>query len=171
MLSSSPTRHLGGMVSAPEGMEDAEWRWIRIRHPRTHRFFLHYPEAGPASHQEIKVYDREGIDSARLVWKVCHECQRGVVAKISLSPEVQRRGLGTLLIDRALLDGADYRWTTSGQSADGAAFFAAARARTGAAFTALARTCDHIRDVRPGQSKPALDRHLQRTAPPVARWP
>lgn len=158
-------------MRSPDGMDDVDWRWLRIRHPRTRRFFLHYPESGPASHQEIKVYDRKGIDDARLVWKVCHLCRRGVISKISLSPEVQRRGLGTLLTDRALLDGAHYRWTTSSQSPDGSAFFASVRTRTGAAFTPLARTCAHLRNVQGGQSKPILDRRLHRIAPPVACWP
>jgi GNAT superfamily N-acetyltransferase len=86
--------------------------------------------------QDIRVYGRDGISDARLVWKVCHQCERGVISKISLSPEVQRQGLGTRLVDRALLDGPGYRWTTSSQSPDGRAFFRAMTARTGAEFAA-----------------------------------
>ncbi|MFE1850604.1 hypothetical protein ACFYYI_34590 [Streptomyces sp. NPDC002387] len=148
----------------PQGMDGREWWWVRTRHPRTQRFFLHHPEAHPGGYQNIRVYDREGLDWARLVWKVCHDCQRGVISKISLTPDVQRKGLGTLLIERALMDGHDYRWTTSSQSPDGQAFFTAMATRTGAEFTARARTCSHIRDLRHGWSKPVLDRHLWKAA-------
>ncbi|MFJ9154280.1 hypothetical protein ACIRP7_40995 [Streptomyces sp. NPDC102270] len=86
-------------------MTEDQWWWLRIRHPRTRCFFLHWPEATPASHQNIRVYSRDGIDWARLVRKVCHACKRGVISKISLTPDVQRQGLGSLLIDRALMDG------------------------------------------------------------------
>lgn len=151
-------------MRTPQGLNDDEWGWLRVRHPMTCWFFLHYPAAVPAGHQNIRAYDRAGLDWARLVWKVCHECRRGVIAKISLTPDVQRRGLGRLLIERALLDGPDYRWTTSAQSPDGKAFFQAMSARTGAEFKELARTCQHISQVRAGHSKATLDRHLQRAA-------
>jgi hypothetical protein len=152
-------------------MTEDEWWWLRVRHPRSRRFFLHWPEATPASHQNIRVYSRDGIDWARLVWKVCHACKRGVISKISLTPDVQRQGLGSLLIDRALMDGPAYRWTTSPQSPDGQAFFAAAATRTGAEFTAGAKTCEHINGARAGRTRPVLDRHLQRAAPKVVGWP
>ncbi|MBZ6102660.1 hypothetical protein ACH4NO_17805 [Streptomyces olivaceus] len=152
-------------------MDDAEWQWIRIRHPWTHRFFIHWPDATPASHQNIRVYDRQGLDYARLVWKVCHTCRRGVISKISLSPEVQRQGLGAILIDRALRDGPTYDWTTSPQSPEGKTFFAVMAVRTGASFTGGAKTCEHINGVRAGRTHPVLDRHLQRTAPRVPSWP
>jgi hypothetical protein len=152
-------------------MPEAEWRWLRLRHPRAQRFFIHWPDATPASHQNIRVYDRQGLDWARLVWKVCHSCQSGVISKISLSPDVQRQGLGALLISRALLDGPAYHWTTSPQSPDGKAFFEAMSDRTGAAFASGASTCEHICGVRAGRTKPVLDRHLQRAASKVARWP
>lgn len=158
-------------MRTPEGMGETEWRWLRTRHPRTGRFFIHWPAAAPAGHQNIRVYDREGHDWARLVWKVCHSCRRGVISKISLTPDVQRQGLGALLINRALLDGPDYLWTTSPQSPEGKAFFAAMADRTGAEFTAGAKTCQHIRGVRAGRTQPTLDRRLQRTAPRVPRWP
>jgi GNAT superfamily N-acetyltransferase len=158
-------------MRTPEGMEEAEWWWIRIRHPWTQRFFLHWPEAEAASYQNIRIYDRQGIDWARMVWKVCHACRRGVISKVSLSPDVQRQGIGTLLIDRALLDGPAYRWTTSPQSPDGKAFFQAMATRTGAEFAAGVRTCEHINGVRAGRTQPVLDRHLQRAAPKVSHWP
>ncbi|MFE9701400.1 hypothetical protein [Streptomyces sp. NPDC006270] len=107
-------------------------------------------------------YGRDGISDARLVWKVCRPCERGVISKISLSSEVQRQGLGTRLVDRALLDGPGYRWTTSSQPPEGRAFFRAMTARTGAEFAAGARTCEHIRESRPGRGKPVLDRRLHR---------
>lgn len=139
-----------------------------LRRPRTERFFLLYRAAQPAGFRNIRVYGRDAISDARLVWKVCHECRRGVISKISLSPEVQRQGLGTLLIDRALLDGPGYRWTTSSQSPHGREFFRAMSARTGAAFTAGARTCEHMLESRPGRHKPVLDRRLHAYAAALA---
>lgn len=159
----------GGFVRTPDGLDEWRWRWMLLRRPRTERFFLLHAATRPAGFQDIRVYGRDGISDARLVWKVCHECKRGVISKISLSPEVQRQGLGTLLIDRALLDGPGYRWTTSSQSPDGRAFFRAMSARTGAEFTAGARTCEHILESRPGRHKPILDRRLHRSAAGAAR--
>lgn len=133
-----------------------------LRRPRTKWFFLLHVGTRPAGLQDLRVYSRDGISDARLVWKVCQQCERGVISKISLSPEVQRQGLGTRLIDRALLDGPGYRWTTSSQSPEGRAFFRAMTARTGAEFMAGARTCEHIRESRPSRHRPILDRRLHR---------
>ncbi|MEV0281332.1 hypothetical protein AB0I22_33800 [Streptomyces sp. NPDC050610] len=141
-------------------MDEFRWRWMLLRRPRTERFFLLHAATRPAGFQDIRVYCRDRISDARLVWKVCHECKRGVISKISLSPEVQRQGLGTLLVDRALLEGRGYRWTTSSQSPDGQAFFRAMSARTGAEFRAGARTGEHIRESPPGRHRPVLDRRL-----------
>jgi len=139
------------------------WRWIQIRHPWTECFFLHHAATAPAGHQNIYVWSKAGYDNARLVWKVCHECRHGLIAKISIGPDWHRQGLGALLIHRALQDGPDYRWTTSSQSPDGKQFFAAMSARTGAAFTPLAGICAHIRDAQSGHPKASLDRMLQKT--------
>ncbi|WUH90407.1 GNAT family N-acetyltransferase [Streptomyces sp. NBC_00433] len=155
-------------MRTPEGLDEWRWRWMLLRRPRTERFFLLYRAAQPAGFRNIRVYGRDAISDARLVWKVCHECRRGVISKISLSPEVQRQGLGTLLIDRALLDGPGYRWTTSSQSPHGREFFRAMSARTGAAFTAGARTCEHMLESRPGRHKPVLDRRLHAYAAALA---
>jgi hypothetical protein len=81
----------GGLVRTPDGLDEWRWRWVLFRHPRTERFFLLYRAAQPAGFQNIRVYGRDAISDARLVWKVCHECRRGVISKISLSPEVQRK--------------------------------------------------------------------------------
>lgn len=149
-------------MRTPDGLDEFRWRWMLLRRPRTEWFFLLHAAMGPAGFQDIRVYGRDGISDARLVWKVCHQCERGVISKISLSPEVQRQGLGTRLVGRALLDGPGYRWTTSSQSPDGRAFFRAMAARTGAEFAAGARTCEHIQESRPGRHKPVLDRRLHR---------
>lgn len=149
-------------MRTPDGVDEFRWRWMLLRRPRTEWFFLRHPATRPTGFQDLRVYGRDGISDARLVWKVCHPCERGVISKISLSPEVQRQGLGTRLVDRALLDGPGYRWTTSSQSPEGRAFFRAMTPRTGAEFAAGARTCEHIRESRPGRGKPVLDRHLHR---------
>lgn len=152
----------GAPVRTPDGLDGFRWRWMLLRRPRTEWFFLLHAATGPAGFQDVRVCGRDGISDARLVWKVCHQCERGVISKISLSPEVQRQGLGTCLVDRALLDGPGYRWTTSSQSPDGRAFFRAMTARTGAEFAAGARTCEHILESRPGRHRPVLDRRLHR---------
>jgi hypothetical protein len=95
----------GALVRTPDGLDEWRWRWMLLRRPRTERFLLLHPATQPAGFQNIRVYGRDGISDARLMWKLRHECRRGVISKISLSPEMQRQGLGTLLIDRALLDG------------------------------------------------------------------
>lgn len=156
-------------MRTPDGLDEWRWRWMLVRHSRTERFFLLHATTRPAGFQDIRVYGRDGISDARLVWKVCHECKRGVISKISLSPEVQRQGLGTLLIDRALMEGPGYRWTTSSQSPDGRAFFRALSARTGAQFNSGARTCEHILESRAGRHKPILDRRLHAYAAGAAR--
>jgi hypothetical protein len=125
--------------------------------------FVSYAEAWPAGFRELYMYDQTGFDRGRLVWRVCHACRRAVICKISLDVGVHRQGYGRRLILRALRDGPDYSWATSGQSPDGSRFFAAMSAETGAAFAGGARTCEHIRSNGPATTAgptPALDRSV-----------
>ena len=143
----------------------ADWRW-RLWMWRTRSEpmrFVYYAEAWPAGFRELYMYDRAGLDRGRLVWKVCNACQRAVIAKISLDVDVHRQGYGRRLILRALRDGPDYLWTTSGQSPAGARFFAAMSAETGAAFTGGAQTCEHIKNHGRAMAtvlRPVLDRSV-----------
>jgi hypothetical protein len=63
------------------------------------------------------------------------------MAKISLW---QRRGIGRLLLGRALAGKDGYTWVTSGQSQEGKQFFAAITAETGIAFAGPGASCPHI---------------------------
>src|SRR5688572_6616284 len=72
-------------MRTPDGLDEFRWRWMLLRRPRTEWFFLLHAATGPAGFQDIRVYCRDGISDARLVWKVCHQCERGVISKISLS--------------------------------------------------------------------------------------
>jgi GNAT superfamily N-acetyltransferase len=125
--------------------------------------FIYYAEAWSAGFRELFMYDEEGLDRGRLVWRVCDACQRAVIAKISLDVDVHRQGYGRRLILRALRDCPGYSWTTSGQSPDGTRFFAAMSAETGAAFTGGAQTCEHIKSHGPPTAvgrRPVLDRSV-----------
>lgn len=151
------------MPPTPEQL--APWRWrLWLRKTRSERMrFVYYAEAWTAGFRELFMYDETGLDRGRLVWRVCDACQRAVICKISLDVDVHRQGYGRRLILRALRDGPDYSWTTSGQSPDGVRFFAAMSAETGAAFTGGARTCEHIRSHGPAitvEPRPGLDRSV-----------
>lgn len=149
----------------PEGLTRFRWWWLRTRYRQVQRIFLHYPATSPAGHQVIRACTRYGYDHAVLTWKVCHDCRRGLICKISLTPDWQRRGLGAQLILRAMQDGPDYRWTTTGQSPDGEQFFKAMSSRTGGAFTRESRSCDHMRDGTRGLPTPRVDGVLQQQEP------
>ncbi|UGY92576.1 hypothetical protein [Streptomyces gobiensis] len=141
----------------PDGLSEFEWWWMRMRHPRAERFFLYYPNQENGDHQVIKVCSRLGHDSATLIWKICHPCRRGVIAKISIVDGWQRQGLGRRLVLRAMQDTDGYHWTTSGQSPMAQKFFPALSQETGAAFTPLAPVCEHIRSARRRFPKPHLE--------------
>jgi GNAT superfamily N-acetyltransferase len=128
----------------PEGVSELRWLWIRARHPNEDRFFLYYPNSGLADHRVLRVCDRNGLDHASLVWNICHECRRGVIAKISMIPEWQRQGLGRRLVRWALHQESGYDWVTSSQSPDGQQFFPALARETGAALTNRGKACGHI---------------------------
>lgn len=134
------------------------WLWKTRSGPMR---FIHYPEAWLAGFRNLYTYDQIGLGCGRLVLRVYDACQRAAICKISLNPDDQRQGYGRRLVLRALCDGLSYLWTTSGQSADGARFFAAMSGEIGAASTSGARTCGHITSNGPAttsQSRPALGR-------------
>ena len=149
------------MPPTPDRLAPWRWRLWLWRTRSSPMRFVYYPEAFLAGFRNLYMYDQTGLDRGRLVWRVCDSCQRAAICKISLDPDVHRQGHGRRLILRALRDGPDYSWTTSGQSVDGSRFFAAMSAETGAAFSDGVRTCEHITSSGPlttSQPRPALDR-------------
>ncbi|TMR92696.1 GNAT family N-acetyltransferase [Nonomuraea basaltis] len=112
--------------------------------PRAPLRFVYHPPADPADLREIYVYDSLDYDIARLVWQVCDQCRHGCVNKISIDEEWQRQGLGRRLIHRALRDGPDYTWATTGQSPEAKKFFPIMAAETGAAFIVHGPSCPHM---------------------------
>ena len=128
----------------PESVGEFRWWWIKVTNPGEGRLFLYYPNSGLADHQVLRVCDRDGLDHAILVWSVCHECRRGVIAKISMILEWQRQGLGRRLVRWALRGGPGYEWVTSSQSPEGQQFFPAMARETGSALTNKGRACAHI---------------------------
>lgn len=147
-----------------EGISPFRW-WLIRSLTRSEEFrFLYHPATWPAGHERVYAYDREGLQVASFIWRVCRACRQGVICKISISGEVQRRGLGRRFIRRACGGHADYVWGTSGQSPDGARFFRVMSAETGHQFTQGVASCEHLRSSRPLESAGALSRaHWDRT--------
>lgn len=151
-------RHLPAQMSA------VRWLFARLLTPGAPVRFVYHPPAEPVGLRVIYMYDRQGYDIGTLVWRVCSSCRWGVIAKISISPEYQRQGLGRRLINRALRDGPGYGWVTSGQSPDAKKFFPALTGETGVTFTERGSVCQHASPRGPGSSAA----HERRPPRPVA---
>ncbi|OXM47536.1 GNAT family N-acetyltransferase [Amycolatopsis alba] len=54
-----------------------------------------------------------GAAIADLDVQMCDRCQAGVVEQIRVDPGYLRRGIGTVLVDAALIRGRGYRWSTT----------------------------------------------------------
>jgi len=106
----------------------------------------------------IQMYDHEGYDVGYFAWRTCDECRRGYIVKISITPEFQRKGYGRRLIQRALRDGPDYAWSTTGQSPDARRFFPVMSAETGAVFNVETRSCTHVKPAAFDPSSPRKPR-------------
>lgn len=119
----------------PAGMTPFRWWVARVTSPGQQVRFLCTPPHALDDLDVIQMYDQEGYDVGYFAWRTCDECRRGYIVKISISPEFQRSGYGRRLVQRALRDGSDYAWSTSGQSPDARRFFPVMSAETGAAFT------------------------------------
>lgn len=141
----------------PEGLSEVRWRWMLRRRRHDQRIFLYYPNGQDAGYQVLKVCSRAGHDHAILIWQVCHQCRRGLIAKISMIPEWQGLGLGRRLINRALRDGPDYQWTTSSQSSEGQGFFPVLAKESGALLT-VGPACAHIETAERTFPRPRLER-------------
>ncbi len=154
------------MPPLPQGMSAPRWLLARMMSPGQPVRFIYQPPDEPAGLRVLHLYDRDGYDIGRLIWQVCHACQRARINKISITNDWQRRGLGRRLIARALHDGPGCTWVTSGQSPDAKRFFAIISTETGIAFTERGASCTHMntdrRYVPPAKRqrppRPTLDR-------------
>jgi GNAT superfamily N-acetyltransferase len=111
--------------------------------------FIHQPPSEPAGHHVIYLYDQDNVDMGTLVWQVCSRCRRGIINKISIAEQWQRRGLGRRLIARALREGPGYTWSTFGQSPGAKTFFAIMTLETGSALTDPGQACAHMNPTMP----------------------
>ncbi|MFJ9453849.1 hypothetical protein ACIRST_02110 [Kitasatospora sp. NPDC101447] len=108
----------------------------RAPEPQQERW-LYLPSISDSGWQQIRVVDATGYDFARLTWKICQQCELGLVAKIRVTDGWQRRGYATRMLVRAMRGCESYSRTTS------------------AAFTANARQCQHMRAAPGGGHGPA----------------
>lgn len=152
------------MPSHPEYMSGLRWRVLRLLSPGQPLRFVYYPPTRSADLRVIRPYNGDGHDMARLVWQVCDDCERASLNKISIDPNWQRRGLGRRLINRALRDGPDYAWVTSGQSPAAKRFFPVISNETGVVFEERGRSCQHMNAARNTYvARPAPQPVLDRT--------
>ena len=132
------------MYPVAEGVSAWRWRWILARSRSDPlRVILQLP-AQPAGFRRLRIYERSGLHVGTLGWQVCDLHERGFIAKISLSPEWQRQGLGRQMVTRALEDGPGYAWTTSAQSEVARKFFPAISAETGVDLSPGFYRCAHM---------------------------
>ncbi|GGX58126.1 GNAT family N-acetyltransferase [Streptomyces chartreusis] len=151
----------------PEYLSPLRWRWIRFATRHHPVRFLYWPPRDPTRHRRIRMFDLDGYDIGTLVWVVCDACRVGSINKISIMVEYQRQGLGRRLICRALADGPDYTWQTTGQSPDAKQFFPTIEGETDIAFVEYRGVCEHLRQrsgyrpPRPGRRpRPVLERDI-----------
>ncbi|MEU7062002.1 GNAT family N-acetyltransferase [Streptomyces sp. NPDC046197] len=151
----------------PEHLSPLRWRWMMLTTRHRAVRFVYWPAQYPAGHRDLRVFDRDGYDVGRLVWRVCDACRSGSINKISIDPDHQRRGLGRRMILRALADGPDYAWQTTHQSPMARQFFPAVEQETGIALGEYAGVCAHIsaspppRASRPQRPlRPVLERRV-----------
>jgi GNAT superfamily N-acetyltransferase len=70
-----------------------------------------------------------------MFYRVCHDCRRGLIGKVSIMPEYQGLGLGTRAVRHAFRSAPSYAWRTTAQYATSGTFWTWMARRTGAAFT------------------------------------
>jgi GNAT superfamily N-acetyltransferase len=128
----------------PDGLSPLRWRWILLTTRHQEVRFLYWPPLQPTGHRNLRMFSRDGYNIGRLVWVVCDACSIGSINKISIDPDRHRQGLGRRLIRRALADGPDYTWQTTGQSPQAKQFFPAMEEKLGVAFPEYGGVCEHL---------------------------
>ncbi|MFK0249593.1 N-acetyltransferase [Amycolatopsis azurea] len=86
-----------------------------------------------------------GTAIADLDLQVCDACQAGVVEQVRVDPGYLRRGIGTVLLDAALIRGRGYRWSTTSiaDTTTAKAFWAAQHLPPGT-MLGQPRRCPHM---------------------------
>ena len=147
------------LATRPVSVRRSMWLWAQLATPDATVRAIYHRAEDPADRHIIYLYDTDGLDSGLLNWAECPQCHRGVIAKISIGQNWQRRGVGRLLLAWALRDKETWTWSTTSRSPDGKQFFAAMTRETGTPFAELTTPCLHI------------TRRRRYAEPPVRRWP
>jgi GNAT superfamily N-acetyltransferase len=102
--------------------------------------------------------DRARSDVGRMYFKVCDQCRRVLLAKMSVDDDLQGLGLGTHAIDHAIDRTHDYTWYTTGQYDTARSYWQRIARRTGAGFRGpeAGVVCKHMRDTDTNAS-PTID--------------
>ncbi|WP_436737535.1 GNAT family N-acetyltransferase [Streptomyces sp. BBFR102] len=123
------------------------------RHPRSTRpesgaapAFRATPADDPAGPRELVIRDGADREIGKIEFRLCRACGTGHVASVTVAPSWQGQGLAREALHRILPDDLALAWTTSRQTGQGRAFFAAATEETGIDFPAARPGCAHLRD-------------------------
>jgi len=108
---------------------DPRWWYRRCESVAMVRLVHHSPVDSPLGYQRIEML-RAGVAVGELSYQLCAPCEVGYVAKISIQPEDQGRGLGSRALQLARLHAPGYRWTTSGQALEAKTFWQMTSRRT-----------------------------------------
>jgi GNAT superfamily N-acetyltransferase len=128
----------------PDCLSPLRWRWILLTTQHREVRFRYWPPQQSTGYRNLRMFDRDGYNIGRLVWVVCDTCRIGSINKISIDPDRHRQGLGRRLIGRAVTDGPDYTWQTSGQSPQAKQFFPAVAKELGIALPEYGGICEHL---------------------------
>lgn len=107
---------------------DPRW-WYRRAESAARVRLAPSPADGHAGYHRIEML-RGGFAVGELSYRLCAQCEVGFVAKISIQPEDQGRGLGSRALQLARLHAPGYRWTTSGQALEAKTFWQMTARRT-----------------------------------------
>ncbi|MCL6280911.1 GNAT family N-acetyltransferase [Streptomyces albidoflavus] len=123
------------------------------RHPRSTRPesgtapAFHATSAGrPAGPRELLILDAADREIGRIEFRLCRACGTGHVDSVTVAPSWQGQGLAREALHRILPDDLALTWTTSRQTGQGRAFFAAVTEETGIDFPAGRPGCVHLRE-------------------------
>lgn len=120
---------------------DPRWwyrRWQVRRLP-----LVHHDAGGPSDIATIEVH-RGRIRIGRVGYKICNDCRRALICKVTVEALHQNLGLCRRLVLAALQTAPDYRWTTTGQYETAVRFWERMARSTGAELRADNTACPHM---------------------------
>ncbi|CAM5371307.1 GNAT superfamily N-acetyltransferase [Streptomyces sp. DSM 41037] len=107
---------------------------------------FHATSAGhPAGPRELVIRDGADREIGKIEFRICRACGTGHVDSVTVAPSWQGQGLAREALHRILPDDLALAWTTSRQTGEGRAFFAAVTEETGIGFPAGQPGCVHLR--------------------------